>query len=389
MSLKYLLEAKQKLNNISEKINSGKTLVEAINQTQPPILDITKKYELLEQYENTINGIEIIAEFLKDKTITDIMINNDGQIWVENQGGIHPTNKQLKGQEVKTLAIKLASLCEKRLDEACPIVDGSLPNGIRFNAILDPISLGNTCISFRIKNKTTYTFEEIFIQNSIHYGIKNIVEKIIKSKISFIISGATGTGKTTLLSALTTLFEENERTLFIEEINEIQTTHKNSVFLQSRNKNIENAGEISLSQLVHAAMRMRPDRIILGECRGQEIKDILNAFNTGHEGGITTIHSNSVKDIPSRILALGKLANLDADTIMYQTVSAIKIAIHLGRRKIDGKIQRWVKEIGIFDIENNRLVCKPCLQVTQSGKILYTENYNQLKETLENVEYNN
>ena len=377
-----LTNSKEKIISIADKLINGYSLHEAINSDSDEY-NIIDKYKFFEHCENTFSGIdETLIELVKDPKITDIMINNDGNIWIDTNTGMEKTNIQISKEKAKEIAIKMASVCEKRLDNSVPIVDGTLPNGIRFNAILDPISPNGTCISLRLKTNIVPVFDELFNSKTINYSSKEIIKKIVESKKSFLISGATGTGKTTLLSALTSLFDTYERVLFIEETKEIISQHNNCVFLQSRDKNIENKGEITLSTLVHAAMRMRPDRIILGECRGKEIADILNAFNTGHEGGICTIHSNSVQDLPSRLLALGKLANLDIETISYQTYSAIKIVIHLNRQKIEGKIHRWISQIGIFEIDKYKLICTPCVHISHTGKITFLPKWEKLKELI-------
>ncbi|QPK94096.1 Flp pilus assembly complex ATPase component TadA [Actinomyces sp. zg-332] len=389
MSIKFLTDTqKDNFKKIAENIAKGQSISEAINNTQNTQVNILNKYSLYKYSKDSIAGIEYISDFLQDESVTDIMINNDGKIWIDCDTGIKMTGKTLSTTQVKEIAIKLATICNKRLDESCPIVDGTLPNGIRFNAILDPISTNGTSISLRIKPKTVLPFDEVFSIDAPHFQLKKILRQIVKSKISFIVSGGTGTGKTTLVSTLSELFDEKERVLFIEEVSELLTNHKNSVFLQARAKNIEDKGEISLSQLVHTAMRMRPDRIILGECRGKEIADLLNAFNTGHEGGICTIHANSVKELPSRILSLGILAKLDVETITQQSLSAIKIAIHLSRKEKENKIHRWISEIGVFSIENNRLICSPCINISQEGKVTFTNDWKKLKELINYAENN-
>lgn len=385
MSVKSLLEVnRNSFSEVVEKVLDGDSLGEAVNSTFKNKFNIYDKYRFFDYCENRFSGFdEKLFPLVNDPAVTDIMINGDGFVWVDTADGLQNTGIVLEIAQVKELAIRLASMCEKRLDNSSPIVDGTLNNGIRFNAILEPVSYGGACISLRLQRKNFYSFDSFFAKNSLHYRIAPILRKIVENKCSILISGATGSGKTTLLSALTCLFPKNERVLFIEETREIVTKHANSVFLQSRDSNIEGKGEITLSDLVHAAMRMRPDRIILGECRGKEIADILNSFNTGHEGGICTIHANSVQDTPARLIALGKLAGLDLETLFYQVSSALKIVIHLDRRKIGSRVVRWVSQIGLFELDDsNRLVCSPCVLVKDDGQIVFLPAWKKLKEMI-------
>lgn len=308
-----------------------------------------------------------IAQLCHLPHVTDVLINGHQDIWVDRGCGLEKVDYSYQG-DARRLAMRLASLCGKRLDDACPIVDGVLPDGTRLHAVLSPISTQQALISLRINHQETFNLDQLrhshMMDNYIHY----VLGVIIQARLSLFISGATGSGKTTLLAAMLSRAGREERIICIEEVSELHPHHPHVVHLQERKPNIQGRGHVSMSDLVRAAMRMRPDRIVLGECRGEEVKDVLSAMNTGHEGSCATIHANTAMDVPARLVALGALAGLSRSAIYAQASAAIDVVIHVERRLLpDGTLRRWVSHIAIPVMEGESLVMLPAITCDING----------------------
>lgn len=369
-------------SSVIDRCAEGKLLGEVVMSDLGDSSPLEERFKKYKSYNRYFSGFpDELLPFVYDSAVTDILINPDGKVWVDSAKGLFSAPVTLDTKAVKQLAIRLSSMCGNRLDQSCPIMDGTLPTGIRVNAIIDPVADG-VAISLRLKSVSSYKMQDLYDCNTIPVALSEIFDTLIKGKHSILISGATGTGKTTLLSAFSNSFSYGERVVFIEEVPEITSTNANSVFLHSRQKNIEGKGEISLSALVHSAMRMRPDRIVLGECRGRELADILNAFNTGHEGGLCTIHANDISNLPARLLALGYLANMSQDSIYIQSFSAFSVVLHLSRKVVDNKVHRWISQIGVFDLQDSKLVCIKCIEIDEHSKITISPQAHKLFEKL-------
>lgn len=273
-----------------------------------------------------------LAPLLDLPHLTDILVNNT-QVWIDRGEGIERTDITLTHEhEARQLAVHMAAACGKRLDDASPIVDGVLPGGVRLHAVLAPLSSDGTLISLRIPRANDLTCERMEEQGSIHPQFMHILRSLMRCRANVLISGATGSGKTTLLGALLAWADPRERLICIEEVSELHPAHPHVVHVQERHRNVQGEGAITLSDLVRAAMRMRPDRLILGECRGAEIRDVLAALNTGHDGGWATIHANTVHDIPARLCALGALAGMSEAAVAAQSAAAFHAVIQMKRR---------------------------------------------------------
>ncbi|XCB31021.1 ATPase, T2SS/T4P/T4SS family [Arcanobacterium hippocoleae] len=214
----------------------------------------------------------------------------------------------------------------------------------------------------RTHRRKSLTLEQLISGGSVHPKFAAILQEFVEQKANVIISGATGAGKTTFLNAMLQLVPQNERILVIEESAELRPAHPHVIHLQIRRANVQGAGEVSMSELVRAAMRMRPDRIVLGECRGSEVRDVLSALNTGHEGGWATIHANSAADVPARLIALGALAGMHEEAVAAQAVSALDAVVHIRRR--DGI--RYVSEIGVLQRVHGELQCREAWRLADS-----------------------
>lgn len=349
---------------------AGETLDEAIMRLKAPGKGIGDVGSALEELDARLNGLgEVLAPLLRLPGITDILVNST-RVWVDCGRGVEPIDDGFSSEEeVRALAITMAAICGKRLDDAVPIVDGILPMGVRVHAVIPPLSGEGTIISLRIPARGGLTLEQMRKGASIDDTTQQILSRMLEVRCNVLISGATGSGKTTLLSALLSSISVNERLICIEEISELHPAHPHVVHLQARQANTQGRGEVSLSELVRAAMRMRPDRIILGECRGGEVRDIMSALNTGHRGSFATIHANTPAEVPARLSALGALAGMSAEATHVQARAAFDLVVHMERSVgSSGNTGRRVAQIGVFGLERGELTCSCAYHIDRRGR---------------------
>lgn len=290
---------------------------------------------LVSELRSELAGSGPLEQLLVDPQVTDIMVNGAGEVWIDRGAGTELTAIQFRDEpSVRKLAQRLAAAAGRRLDDSSPFVDARLNDGSRLHAILPPISSQGTCISIRIPRRRAFSLDELTAAGSIPAeGIKWL-RAVVDSRSAFLISGGTGTGKTTLLSALLSLVPEDERIIIVEDSGELSPEHPHVVQLESRPPNVEGQGFIGLRDLVRQALRMRPDRIVVGEVRGGEVVDLLAALNTGHEGGCGTVHANSADDVPARLEALALAAGLGREALHSQLSAGIDVVIHLRRSRL-------------------------------------------------------
>ena len=349
---------------------AGEALDEAIMRLKAPGKGIGDVGSALEELDARLNGLgEVLAPLLRLPGITDILVNST-RVWVDCGQGVEPIDDGFSSEEeVRALAITMAAICGKRLDDAGPIVDGILPMGVRVHAVIPPLSGEGTIISLRIPARGGLTLEQMRKGASIDDTTQQILSRMLEVRCNVLISGATGSGKTTLLSALLSSISVNERLICIEEISELHPAHPHVVHLQARQANTQGRGEVSLSELVRAAMRMRPDRIILGECRGGEVRDIMSALNTGHRGSFATIHANTPAEVPARLNALGALAGMSAEATHVQARAAFDLVVHMERSVGSyGNTGRRVAQIGVFGLERGELTCSCAYRIDRRGR---------------------
>lgn len=316
---------------------------------------------------------------------SDVLVNGQ-RLWVDDGKGLreHPFPQDVSSADVRELAIRLAAQADRRLDIASPIVDAQMPQGWRLHAVLPPIAQPGTLISIRIPRAAGVNFDDCIRQGWPPQVIR-IIQQAIKARATVLIAGATGSGKTTLLSAAIQYMPPDERIVCIEEIPEIHSTHPHCVYLHERSPNIQGKGAVSLEELVRAAMRMRPDRIVLGECRGPEIRQVITAFNTGHRGSAMTIHANSAADIPARLYALGASAHMSEKEITSQAIVAFDLLIHMARGS-DGV--RRVDEVAVWERHDNHspgkqhvhggLTVRSAFQVDEQGQVIPGPGWQQM-----------
>ncbi|WP_112241408.1 TadA family conjugal transfer-associated ATPase [Kribbella monticola] len=277
---------------------------------------------------------------LSEPGITDILVNGANEVYVDRGSGLERVSLRTGDESaVRRLATRLAAAAGRRLDDATPYVDVRLPDGTRFHAVLSPVAAPGTCLSLRVPSRKVFDLEELVAAGSLPPGGASVLRDLLDARLAFLISGGTGTGKTTLLNCLLSLVDESERLVLVEDASELRPDHPHVIRLEARPPNVEGSGEITLRDLVRQALRMRPDRLVIGEVRGAEVVDLLSALNTGHEGGCGTVHANSASDVPVRLEALGAMAGLGRDALHSQVSSALQAVIHLvrgsdGRRRI-------------------------------------------------------
>jgi pilus assembly protein CpaF len=265
--------------------------------------------------------------------VTDLLVNDDGTVWVDDADGLRRAGLRLGADEARDLAVRLATSGGRRLDDAVPWADAHLPSGIRFHAVLPPLSPGGAILSLRLPARERLGLDDLERLGALTPAVREVLRALVRSRVPFLVTGGTGTGKSTLLAAMLHEAPPQERIVVVEDVLELAVDHPHVVHLQSRHANSEGAGAVDLTALVRQSLRMRPDRIVLGECRGGEIRELLQALNTGHEGGCGTVHANTAADVPARLEALGALGGLDRASLAAQVASALEVIVHLGRRE--------------------------------------------------------
>jgi pilus assembly protein CpaF len=273
-----------------------------------------------------------LSEYLDDPEVTDLFVNGSSGLFVDRgAGAIGVAEWRAAEEEVRELAIALIGLGDRHIDDASPCVDVRLADGIRVHAVLPPISAEGTAISIRVPRLTRVSLAMLEERGMFDGGIRERLERAVGQRMNILVTGGAGSGKTTLLSALLAASRDDERIVTIEDVAELRIDHPHHVRLEARQANLEGAGAIGLARLVREALRMRPDRLVVGECRGEEVRELLTALNTGHDGGAGTLHANSLDDVPARLEALGALAGLGDQALARQVVSAIGLVLHVER----------------------------------------------------------
>ncbi|MEU3916923.1 TadA family conjugal transfer-associated ATPase [Streptomyces sp. NPDC029004] len=299
-------------------------------------------------------GTGPLEPLLADPSVTDVLVSAPDRVWVDRGRGLELTGVTFADTaSVRRLAQRLAAVAERRLDDARPWVDARLPDGTRMHAVIPPVAVGSTCLSLRVVRPRAFSVGELVAAGTVPPGGDRVLRALIDARLSFLISGGTGSGKTTLLSSLLGLVGERERIVLAEDSAELRPEHPHVVRLESRTANQEGAGRVTLRDLVRQALRMRPDRLVVGEVRGAEVTELLAALNTGHEGGCGTVHANAAADVPARLEALGTAAGLDRAALHSQLAAALAVVIHLVR---DRGGQRRVAEVDVLDRDAAGLV---------------------------------
>jgi pilus assembly protein CpaF len=304
-------------------------------------------------------GLGPLQPLVDQPGVTDVLVNGPDEVWLDRGAGLTRVRGGLGSEEeVRALAVRLAAGGGRRLDEAAPWVDARLDHGIRLHAVIPPVSPGGTLISLRILRRDPFDLAELVAAGCLPPGWAKVLSALVAARAAFLISGGTGAGKTTLLACLLSLAPPAERLVLVEDVGELWPRHPHVVRLEARHANVEGRGSVTLEDLVRQALRMRPDRVVVGECRGAEVRDLLAALNTGHAGGCGTVHANTTADVPARLEALGALAGLSPSAVRAQAVAALDAVVHVERA---GAQRRVVEIAAVQRSASGELMLRPAL----------------------------
>ena len=348
-------------------------------------LSISDRVNIVNSVYNSIRGFGILDSIMSDDSITEVMINGYDSVFVEKKGKITKHKEKFESEDnLYNIVQRIVGNNGREVNQANPIVDSRLPDGSRVNVVLSPISLDGTVVTIRKFSKEPMTVEKLIEYGSIDESVANFLMNIVKAKYNIFIAGSTGSGKTTFLNALTNFIPKDERIITIEDSAELQIAGiENLVRLETRNANTSGIGELTIRDLIRSALRMRPERIIVGEVRGKEALDMLQAMNTGHDGSISTGHANSSIDMISRLetMVLSSSDNLPIQAIRKQIASAIDIVIFLSRLRDKSRKVTEISEIK--GIENGEIVLNKLYEFVEdkqrdeesiTGKLCRTKN---------------
>ncbi|GAA0676382.1 TadA family conjugal transfer-associated ATPase [Kitasatospora atroaurantiaca] len=356
------------------------SLAAALRAARPP-LGGDDVLDAVRALRSELVGAGPLDRLLGEPDVTDVLVNGPDEVWVDRGGGLQraPDIRFPDANAVRHLAHRLATAAGRRLDDARPWVDARLPDGTRLHAVLPPIVAGCTHISLRTCRSRPFTLDELVAGGALPPVGAELLAGVLRARLSLLISGGTGTGKTTLLAALLGLVGPGERIVLAEDSAELRPDHPHVVRLQSRPPNQEGLGELTLRDLVRQALRMRPDRLVVGEVRGAEVVDLLSALNTGHEGGCGTVHANTAADVPARLEALGSLAGLDRLSLHSQLRAALDVVVHLVRDAGTGL--RRVAELHLLAGDERGLaVTVPAMTFTAAGGCVPGPGWGRLRQ---------
>jgi len=350
---------------------------------------IEQKASIVQQVYSSIRGFGLLDSIIKDDTITEVMINGPDNVFIEKKGRLIKLDKRFESQRrLEDIIQRIVGLAGREVNQANPICDTRLPDGSRVNVVLPPISLCGPVLTIRKFSKQPMTIERLIELGSITQEIADKLETLVKAKYNIFISGGTGSGKTTFLNALSNYIPKDERVITIEDSAELQITGiENLVSLETRNANASGAGQITIRDLIKSSLRMRPERIVVGEVRGGEALDMLQAMNTGHDGSLSTGHANSTVDMLSRLetMVLQGSEGLPLEAIRQQIASAVDIIIHLSRLRDKTRKTMEITEVVKFerssDDKQGRIVLNPLYIFEEDENSTLTEVSGCLKRT--------
>ena len=340
----------------------------SVLESEGIVLGRTERHRLFEAIVAGILGYGPIEPLLKDNTVTEIMVNGPKQVWVERNGKLEKTAIEFDDDDhVMRIIDRIVSPLGRRIDESSPMVDARLPDGSRINAVIPPISLVGPCLTIRKFSRDPLTVDDLIRFGTMTPEIAQFLKACVNARLNIVVSGGTGSGKTTLLNVLSSFIPSDERIVTIENAAELQLRQEHVVTLESRPPYIEGKGEVTIRDLMINALRMRPDRIVVGECRGGEALDMLQAMNTGHDGSMTTVHSNSPRDTLHRLETMVLMAGMDLPVraIREQIASALDLIIHMARLK-DGS-RKIVAITEVQGMEGDVIVLQDIFVFEQTG----------------------
>ncbi|QGK68403.1 TadA family conjugal transfer-associated ATPase [Allosaccharopolyspora coralli] len=315
----------------------------------------------LRRLQTEFLGAGALESSLRDETVTDVLVTGADAVWVDRGSGLERSDVVFSDDDaVRRLAQRLALSAGRRLDDAQPWVDAWLPrtgsSAVRMHAVLSPVAAQGTCLSLRVLRPAAHDLDALRRLGTFDEATADMLRRIVAARLAFLVSGGTGAGKTTMLAALLGEVPEDERITCVEEAGELHPAHPHVVRLVTRPPNVEGAGEVTTRDLVRQALRMRPDRIVVGEVRGAEVCDLLAALNTGHEGGCGTVHANSPTEVPARMEALAAVGGLHRDALHSQLSAAVHLVLHMRRTSRRG---RHLAAIGVLRRGGDRVEVAP------------------------------
>lgn len=356
-----------------------------IERLKDQYCSIDQRVSIVQQIYSSIRGFGLLDSIMNDDSITEVMINGPENVFIEQNGRLFKLDKQFESQRrLEDIIQRIVGLAGREVNQANPICDTRLPDGSRVNVVLPPIALCGPTITIRKFSKTPMTIEKLIQYGSLTKEIAEKLETLVKAKYNIFISGGTGSGKTTFLNALSNYIPKDERVITIEDSAELQITGvENLVSLETRNANASGAGQITIRDLIKSSLRMRPERIVVGEVRGGEALDMLQAMNTGHDGSLSTGHANSTEDMLSRLetMVLQGAAGLPLEAIRQQIASAVDIIVHLSRLR--DKSRKTMEITEVVGYENGKIILNPLYVFEEdenstmekvSGRLVRTKN---------------
>jgi len=370
---------KEKLRNLS---------IMAIQESKK-IIPIVHQEAIINRLINEVFGFGIIQPLLDDDTITEIMINGPKEVYVERNGKIELTDLKFDSyDQILQIIDRIVSPLGRRIDESSPIVDARLPDGSRINAVIPPISVKSPTLTVRKFKETILDYESLINLGTLSKEMSTLIDSLVKARVNILISGGTGSGKTTLLNVCSTSIPKDERIITIEDSIELKLHQPHVVSLEARPPNIEGKGEVTIRNIVINSLRMRPDRIIVGEVRGPEAFDMLQAMNTGHDGSLSTIHANSPKDVISRLISMVFMAGVDMPVAVLREMifSAIEVIIQTSRFRDGSRKITSISEL--TSLENGEIIMHNIYNfdfenIDQNGKVNGKYVYNGISERIE------
>lgn len=350
---------------------------------QDEYLTIEERVDIVRQVYSSIRGFGLLDMIMNDDSITEVMINGPEEIFIEKAGRLYQLPEAFESERrLEDVVQRIVGLAGREVNQANPIVDTRLPDGSRVNVVLPPISLKGAIVTIRKFSKTPMTIAQLIRFGSITQDIADVLELLVRAKYNIFISGGTGSGKTTFLNALSNYIPKDERVITIEDSAELQIVGvKNLVRLETRNANASGSGAVTIRDLIKSSLRMRPERIVVGEVRGGEALDMLQAMNTGHDGSLSTGHANSTADMLSRLetMVLQGAEGLPLEAIRQQIASAVDIIIHLSRLR--DKSRKTMEITEVVGYENGHIVLNPLYVFEEDEKSTLDRVSGSLKRT--------
>ena len=356
-----------------------------IEEVNDEYITIEERVDITERIFNSIRGLGLLDSIIKDDQITEVMLNGPDDIFIEKKGRLYKLEQKFEDEkQLEDIVQKIVGRAGREVNQANPIVDTRLPDGSRVNVVLPPISLNGATVTIRKFSKTPMTIEQLLKYGSITREVAHVLELFVKAKYNIFISGGTGSGKTTFLNAVSHYIPHDERVITIEDSAELQIEGiDNLVRMETRNANTSGSGAVTIRDLIKSSLRMRPERIIVGEVRGGEALDMLQAMNTGHDGSLSTGHANSTRDMLSRLetMVLQGSEGLPLEAIRQQIASAVDIIIHLSRLR--DKTRKTMEISEIIGYENGEIQVNPLYRFEEddkstmekvSGRLVRTKN---------------